>query len=218
MSIAQQFESLHPDIIQSFIKTGKSEAIPEDIQRFILILDKIPDLHRRYPNISKCARVLISRYPEYNLAFHTAREFIYTAINYFHLNSTVKNEAWNQYYADRAEDLHHICVKMGDMKTAKEYLSLAHEWRLSKNENEIDVSKLTQVVHVISTEVTHEMLGIEKYNKKTLWSERRNKYDEAVDLINKMEINSEEKASLTEEVRLTYNISEAELCDGEPNI
>lgn len=208
MSVASVFEKLHPEIIQSFIQTGKSEAIPQDVQRFITILDKIPDMHRKFPNISRCAKELMKLYPQYNLSFQTAREFIYTAINYFHLNSSVKNEAWNQYYADRAEDLHHICVKMGDMKTAKEYLNLAHEWRQSKKENSIDVSKLVPVKQVLSSKLTPKMLNLNEYNLKTLWSESFKIFKEAAQEIDSYEINSEDKIKLKEEARLNLNIDE----------
>lgn len=211
MSIAAKFERLHPDIIDSYRSTGISQAIPEDVRRFIDIIDVIPEIQKRCPNISKCARELMRLYPQYNLGFHHAKEYIYTAINYFHLNSTVKNEAWNQYYADKAEELHHICVKAQDFSTAEKYLRDAREWRLSRNENEIDVSKLKPVAHVISTEVTREMLGITNANKKQLWSERVKVYDETVDIINKMDITSDEKQSLIEETRLNLNISDAEV-------
>lgn len=210
MTIAEKFESLHPDVIQDFLKTSKSHAIPIEVQRFILVLDRIPELQRRFPNITRCARELMAKYPDFKLSFQMAREFIYTAINYFHLNSNVRNEAWNQYYADRAEDLHNICVQNEDFKTAKEYLSLAHEWRLSKNENQIDAEKLRPVFHLISPEVTPQMLGLGKeYSLKDIWTERNKRYTEAISVIDKMDINSDDKERLREEARQTYNISDA---------
>jgi len=210
MTLSEKFESLHPDIIQSFLQTRQSEGIAPEVQRFILILDTVPELQRKFPNISRCARELMRLYPDYNLAFHTAREYIYTAINYFHLNSTVRNEAWNQYYADRAEDLHNICVKLGNIKQAAVLLEMAHRWRLSKNENEIDVTKLVPIKQVLSPKVTPKLLNLKEYNLHNLWSETNKMYKEASQIIDSYDINSEEKEALKNEVRLNLNIEDVE--------
>jgi hypothetical protein len=209
MTLKERFETLHPDIVRAFLSTGKSEAIPEELQRYILILDRVPELQRRYPSITRCARELMKLHPHFNLAFHTAREIIYDAMNYFHLNSTVRNEAWNNYYADRAEELHHICVKMGNLKTAGVYLKLAKEWRHNPNENSLNGKKIGPVLHVLSPAVTPQMLGISgKYSLKTISSESLKKFKEAEAFINKLDINSDEKDRLRKEAALSYNIED----------
>ena len=214
MSHHDKFTALHPDIISSFLSTGRSDAISAELQRYILILDKIPALQRKYPSVTTCARMLMKLYPQDNLSFHTARTYIYDAINYFHLNSTVRNEAWNNYYADKAEELHHIAVKSGDLKTAGMYLQLAKEWRYNPNEDVIDTSKLKPVVHVLSPEVTKEMLGINRdYSLKEIAGERARIYKDACKAIESYPINSEQKEKLMEEARLSMNITDVEATD-----
>ena len=211
MTYREQFERLHPDIIKSFLQTGKSQAILEKLQQYILMIDRIPELQRVYPSVTRCAKALVALYPQFDLAFDTARTIIYDAINYFHLNSTVRNDAWNNYYADRAEELHQICVKSGDLKVASVYLNMAKEWRFNPNENAIDVSKLKPRAYVLSPEITKRMLGLKESTPiEAVNTERIKQYREAVKVINSYPINSEEKERLIDEAGLSYNITEAE--------
>jgi len=216
MTLAEKFEALHPDLIQSFLKTLRSDAIPQDVQDYILILDKIPELQRRYPSVTRCAKEIQKLYPNLNLAFHTAREYIYTAINYFHLNSTVRNEAWDQYFADKAEELHNICVEAGNMKQAAVFLNMAHEWRLNKKGNDIDVTKIRKNIIVMRPDATAQIMGLDKeVNLKTIWLEKKDQYVKAVALINKLDINSDDKKALIKEAGLNLNINEADIIEDE---
>jgi hypothetical protein len=214
MTLRERFESLHPDIIKSFLTRGDSEAISDDLKRYILLIDKVPELLRRYPSVSRCAKEMAVRYPEYDLAFNTLREIIWDAINYFNLNSTVKNEAWNNYYADKLEMLSNIAIASQNLGVARRCLSDAAKLRQNQNENGIDTSKLRPVIHVLSNKVTAKMLGIRgDYNLKTLWNERRKKYDEAEKFIESLDVNSDEKDRLKNEAALAFNINEAEEAD-----
>jgi len=214
MSLRERFESLHPDIIKSFLKKGESDAIAEDLQRYIVLIDKVPELLRRYPAVSRCARELTLRYPDFGLAFNTAREIIWDAINYFHLNSTVKNVSWNNYYADKLEMLSNIAIASQNFGVARRCITDAAKLRHNPNENDIDTSKLRPVVHVLSNAVTPKMLGIRgDYNLKTLWNERRKKYDEAEKFIDGLDVNSDEKEKLKKEAALAFNMTEAEESD-----
>ena len=214
MSLQERFEKLHPDIIQSFRITNKSDAIPEDLQRFILILDKVPELLRRYPSVSRCARELVNRYPNFKLAFKTASEIVYQSINYFHLNSSVQNTAWNNYYADKLEELSNISVAAGDISVAERCIIHAAKLRQNPNENIIDTTKLHPIVHVISPEVTWQMLGGKKeYNLKSIAGERLKQYKNACDIIDTFPINTDQKEDLKHEAGLSMNITDME----EPN-
>lgn len=215
MTKEEQFQLLHPDIIQSFLATGKSDAIPVDLQRYILLLDKVPELQRRYPSVSTCARKMMALYPSDNLSFHTARQIIYDAINYFHLNSTVKNTAWNNLYADRAEELHYICVAQGDLKTAGAYLEKAKEWRHNPNEDVINPNLLKPNVFVLSPVVTWKMLTgkDEEPSLKVIAGERFKQFKEACKMIDSYPINSEQKVNLKKEAALTLNIEDVEVID-----
>jgi len=212
MKVHEKFERLHPDLIQSYRLTGKSDAIPEDVKAFINILDSIPELNRIFPSVNQCARELVKKYTSLNLAFRTAQEYVYYAINYFYLNSTVKNEAWDNYYADKMMELAKIALSNNSIYEARLCLVSAHKMRFNRNENSIDMEKLRPIIHIISSEVKPKMLGLpDNINLKSLWVERKKKYEEAIDFIDKLDINQENKDQLIEEARLNMNIDEAEI-------
>ena len=214
MSLHERFESLHPDIVKSFLTTNKSDAIAEDLQRYIFLLDRVPELQRRYPSVSRCARELIKKYPDFNLAFNTAREIIWEAINYFHLNSTVRNSAWNDYYADKLEELSNIALVSDNLGVARRCLIDAARLRQNPNENEIDTTKLHPIFHVLSPEVTWKMLGGKKeYNLKSIAGERLKQYKDACKNIDSYPINTEQKDKLKEEAALSMNITDTEESD-----
>ncbi len=211
MSLHERFESLHPDIIQSFLEKNSSDAIPEDLQRYIILLDRVPELQRRYPSVSRCARELMKLYPQFNLAFNTAREIIWEAINYFHLNSTVRNAAWNDYYADKLEELSNIATASGNFGVARRCIVDAARLKQNPNENVIDTSKIRPIVHVMSPEVTWQMLGGKKeYNLKSIAGERLRQYREACKTIDSFPVNTEQKDKLKEEAALSMNITDME--------
>jgi hypothetical protein len=215
MTWQERLDKLHPDIIRSFLKTNKSDAIPEDLQRFILLLDKVPEIHRKYPSVSRCAKELIDKYPEYELAFNTAREIIWEAINFFHLNSTITNQAWNNYYADKLEELSNIAVALRKLSVAEHCLKDAAKLRFNPNENIIDANKIKPIKYVISPEVTWKMLGgTEEPSLKTIAGERLKRYREAIKEIDGYPINSDEKEKLKQETALALNIVEMEEDDG----
>ena len=212
MSARDTFERLHPDIIDSFLRTGHSDAISEEVQRYIVMLDRVPELQRAYPSISKCAKELVKRYPDFGIHEQYARSIIYDAINYFHINNTVRNQAWNNFYADRYEDLHQILIKSQKFTEAIRCLDRASALRQNNNENAIDVSKIRPIKHVLSTEVTAPMLGLREYNMKTIWVERQRRFDEAKQFINELDmISKEEKQRIIKEAALNLNITDAEI-------
>lgn len=101
----QDIDKIPTEVLQQFRKTRKSMAIPEYLQRYILHLDKAAELFNTKGNINEICRELITAFPDDGLSFTTAKRRVYDAINFFHLNNTVRNEAWDMYYADRLEAL-----------------------------------------------------------------------------------------------------------------
>lgn len=87
-----KLEKLDPEIISDFRKNRKSEAIAPALQEYIIHLDRAAELHNLHGNVSRVAKELAKEFPD-QISFQTARQRVYDAINYFHLNSNVKNEA-----------------------------------------------------------------------------------------------------------------------------
>jgi hypothetical protein len=211
MTTKEQFEALHPDIIQNF-RLGKiASGIPDNVQRFILAMDEVPEYHRRHPNISKCCRVLMEHFPEKFTSFRYAQEIVYASINYFHLNNTVKNAAWDMYYADKMEDYAQAATLKGNIDLAMKCTDLAHKYRTNRDESAIDSGKLAPNTYILSPDITPELIGLRgDIDLKTLWKKKRQVFDDATKFINGLDIRDEQKTALVKETAENLNFADAD--------
>lgn len=197
----QEIDKISTELIQQFRRTKKSVAIPEYLQRYILHLDKAAELFNTKGNMNDICNDLMAAFPEDGLSFTTAKRRVYDAINFFHLNNTVRNEAWDNYYADRFEALGRKAEEAydsdpskfsGNIQEARRCYAIAHELRTKKDENAVDPEVLKPKDFLINPDISPERLGLKKQNIKQLWSD-------ASKLINRMELEEEEKQRLLKE-------------------
>lgn len=186
------------DEIQKFRKTGKSLVISDRLKKYILHLDKSIEIFNYEGNISRAAVLLIDEFPEDNLTFRTAQNRIYDAINYFHLNNTVKNEAWNNYYADKLENLAKLALGSWNITEARRCYEKARTFRTDKDENLIDPDELNARDFIINPDINLDRLGLPNVNLKTLWTE-------TVDFIEILDIDKKDKERLMSDAQLAIN-------------
>lgn len=191
-------EKLPSEIVQDFRKTGISEGIPAHIQSYILQLDRSVEIYRYESNISRASRKLMEDFP--NLSFTIARTRMYDAINYFHLNNSVKNEAWDQVYADRLDDAAKVALKLQNIAEYRRCILKAHELRTKRDENAIDPEDLKIKDQVISPDISPERLGLKKHSLKDLWVE-------SAEIIEELDIDEKEKEELKREASKAIGIN-----------
>ncbi|MBI9052469.1 MAG: hypothetical protein JEY96_01545 [Bacteroidales bacterium] len=195
-----KLEKLDPDIIADFRKRKESSAIALPLQQFIIHLDRAAELHNLYGNVTKVAKDLVTEFPD-EITFQTARQRVYDAINYFHLNNNVKNQAWDNYYADKQEDLARIAIADGNYTTAFKALDKAHYYRTKKDESAIDLELLSPPVFLITPDITVEGLG---FGRKDLRKISKKASDGMYEqFIEQMPINKEEKEALKKDANIT---------------
>ncbi|MCT4602477.1 MAG: hypothetical protein N4A59_06210 [Marinifilum sp.] len=214
-TVSDKLQKLHPDIIKDYLDTGVSEGIPEEVRKYIDMLDKVPDIHRRCASPTKTAKELQSKFPDIFRSFNTARAIVYAAINHFHLNISVKNEAWDHFYADHLDELARIEAKKGNAEGAKRILLDAHALRTNKDDSGIDADLLKPIVQVISPVVTPQLLDLddEEYDLKTIDVEWRKKkiFDDTKKFVKDLKGVSENQASIIiKEAALNLNITDVE--------
>lgn len=188
----KQLDKIPYEIIRDFRKTGKSQALSEELQKFVIQLDRAAELHRIEPNITRCAKLLMVSPEGTNLALHTARARIYDAINFLHLNNTVKNEAWDYYFADKLEDLALVAIKAKNITEARRCMDRAHALRTNRDESAINPEDLVIKDQLISPDITSDRLGLEQFNLTDLWKE-------GTTLIQKFDITEKEKKTISKE-------------------
>lgn len=194
----KELEKLHPDIVQHYRRTGKAEGIPEKVKEFIDILDRAAEIFNTEKNIARAARMLQG---DFDIAFQTARQRIYDAINYFHLNNTVKEEAWHNFYADYFENLAKLALAKDDLTEARRNVERAMSARIKAASIHIDPDQLQPKDQMLTPDITNERLGLPDVNLKKIWNDT----EEFIDNLN---ISNEKKEEVKNEARENLGIPE----------
>jgi hypothetical protein len=199
MATLTDVDKLHPDILQEFRRTKRSNSIPEDVQQYIIQIDIAFDILKINGSIRDAARELVERMNGDELTFATARRRIYDAINYFHINSTVRNEAWDNYYADRFEELSKQAYTEKDYTEARRCLERAHALRTKRDENAINPEDMKIKDWLINPDISPERLGLKEYNLHRLWTDSQT-------FIEDLKLDSEHKQGLLKETAEVIDI------------
>jgi hypothetical protein len=163
-------EKLPLDSIKLFRETGESKVIPYRLQRYILHLDKAIELFKFEGNISRASKMLMETFPEDIRTMATATKRVSDAINYFHLNTSVKNAAWDQYYADKFENLGRMAISQDNVTEARRNFEKAHYYRTLRND-EAEEGGEKQIVHVLSPDISLLNVVGSEFNLKKLWTD-----------------------------------------------
>ena len=191
MKYLEQIQTLDPQIIENFRINGKSTAIPVELQNFITQLDASARILRFESNITRAAEKLRLEFPELN--FHTAKSRIYDALSFFYLDMAVSQSVWDNYYADRYEDLAKLCIAADKLDAAKRNLDKAHELR-SRASSAINPDMIKAPVFIITSELKPEDLGYE--TRKMYDIARKNQQGEYLKLITELNTTKENKQRL----------------------
>lgn len=185
-----EIEKLPIKVIQDFRKTKKSKSIPEYLQKYILQLDHAAELWDSETSIRKAATELQKKFPE--LCFRICGERISDAINYFHLNNTVKEEAWDNYFADKMMKLSEKCEKDKDYQQARLAMLNAHSFRKAAAAININPNDIKPHNYYLSPNTTPERLGLKESDLTKLWPETRS-------FVKELPIDSKHKKQITNE-------------------
>lgn len=196
MTYTEQLNIYHPDIIASFLDTGKSDGIPIEIQHFLKQLTFAAELYEYERNISRCAKKLRLRIlaeQGINVDIRTCKSRIYAAIEYFDVDCNVSMKVWESNFADRYENLATMCIAKGDYKTAKICQDEAAECR-RRSASIAETEKNWAPVYLINNSLTLDDAGFEKKNLKAI----AKKHEEGfyLKLIDGLDIDREDKERL----------------------
>ncbi|ATR92743.1 hypothetical protein [Porphyromonas gingivalis] len=170
MTIIEQLEKLHPDIVESFLLTGKSAAMTPEVQIFVRQIQWAAEIYDYERNISRAAKKLRLRIlSEQNIVVdvRTCKSRVYTAISYFSIDNNVATKIWESDFADKYEDLASIAIASGDVKTGMRCYDSARECRVRASEAANRESAWAPVF-IISPDVSLTQLGFEKKNLKEI--------------------------------------------------
>lgn len=205
----EKLESVHPDLITTFLTTGEGEGIPKDVQIFLKQLQWASEIYEFERNITRGAkklRVRIAAEQHLTLDVRTCMSRINQAIGYFNVDCNVGIKVWENDFANKYEDLAKLCSSKRDYKMQKACMDQALECRRRASEM-AEADRDLGVVFIISPEVTPEELGFQKKNLKEIAAKHNKGF--YVSLIDGLPIESVEKKRLLRDA----DIEEAEMLE-----
>lgn len=205
----EKLESVHPDLITTFLTSGEGEGIPKDVQIFLKQLQWASEIYEFERNITRGAkklRVRIAAEQHLTLDVRTCMSRINQAIGYFNVDCNVGIKVWENDFANKYEDLAKLCSAKRDYKMQKACMDQALECRRRASEM-AEADRDLGVVFIISPEVTPEELGFQKKNLKEIAAKHNKGF--YVSLIDGLPIESVEKKRLLRDA----DIEEAEMLE-----
>lgn len=196
MNYLQRIETLHPDIIEHFIETGVSRAIPEDLQLIIKQLSWAVEIWETERNITRAAKLLKMRVKAkqgITLGMMCCKQRINDSKLYFNVDCTVSNKYWLLDAADKFEDLVKLAVAQDKLQEAGRFHEKATEYRIKANA-ELSLADMQPPIFLISDKMSLEELGFEKKNLKEIARKHTDGF--YVELITKLPVDKADKKKL----------------------
>ena len=205
-----KLERIHPDLIASFLATGNSSGIPEDVQIFLKQISLAGEIYDKEKNVSRAARKLkvrIATELHMVIDIQTCIARIYSALEFFHMDCTVATEIWENHYSDRYEDLAKFALANNDVKTAKKCTDASLECK-RRASAAVQINRQWAPVFLISPDITPEKLG---YKKRSLYEiSRKSNAGEYLKIIDSLPIEADEKKRLLKDADIE-EIDDAEI-------
>ncbi len=202
MTDLEKVEKINPDLIATYLNTGKCDGIPKDVQLFLSQLGWAAEIYNHERNISRAARSLRSRIAasqRLSLDIRTCQSRIYAAINYFNIDNNVSLQVWESDYANKFEDIAKYCMSINDTKSALKAMERARECR-NRSASVAESARDLGIIFLIDPKIKPEDMG---YESKSL-KEIAMKHNEGfyVKLINELNIESSEKKRLLKDAEI----------------
>ncbi len=196
MEYLARLEALHPDIISNFLESGDSEAIPIELQQFIMQLQYAIEIKEYESNINRAAKKLRERVwatQKLRLNINTAKARIYNAMVYFDVDDNIPQKVWDRDAANKFESLAKLAIAQDKINEAGRFIDRANELRRRANTADSG-SGNNQINFLISTDYKIEDGGFERKNLKQIAAKANKGF--YINLINGLPLSQEEKEPL----------------------
>lgn len=204
MTRLERLRQIDHEAVRNFMLTRKGDMIAEDMRDYILQLNSASSIiHYQGASLTRVTRALRQEWPE--MTYSEARTVYYDALQFFYIDDNVAAEAWDNYYADRMEDIFRLAVKMNRLDIALKASAKAHEYR-TRNRDVIKPGDWAAPVFIVSDTIDIEQLG---YKKRSVYEVvRRNEQRQIGGIINELPVTEREKTRLRHEAGLDVDYEE----------
>lgn len=196
MEYLARLEALHPDIIDNFLENGCSDAIPAELQQFIMQIQWAAEIKEYEGNNNRAAKKLRERVwavQKIRLNINTAKARVYSAMAYFDVDDNVPQKIWDRDAANKFEDLAKLAISQDKLNEAGRFIDRANELRRRANSND-NASGNIQINFLISTDYNIEKEGFERKNLKAIAAKANKGF--YIQLISGLPLSDEEKQPL----------------------
>lgn len=204
-----ELSELHPDLIAGFLATGKSDAIPADMQLFIQQLQWAMEIFETERSIRRCAeklRLRIAGEQHVKIEIRSCIARIYEALNFFHVDQNVPIKIWESVYADQFEKIAQFAALRRDLKTQAKATERALECRRRAAEI-ANSDRSLGITQLISPEITPEVVGYESQDLKKIAAKDR---EGAYHIIMGLPVEIDEKKRLLRDADINQAEEEAQ--------
>lgn len=196
LSNIEKLDSLHPDIVFSFLESGQSTAIAKPMQDFIMQIQWASEIWEIERNTVRAARKLKERvfvHQKIKLNIITCKARIFQAMEYFDVDHNLPQEIWDRNAADKFEDLMKLAIAQDKLTEAGRFLEKANELRRRANEA-LNIDDLQMPQFLITTTISPEDLGFT--NKNMLEISKKATDGFYIKMINELPVSKEDKKRL----------------------
>lgn len=201
MDNLEKIGSIHPDVIDEFIRTGKTTVISPELQQIIgqmVFAMQIWNTERNVTRAAKRLQVRTKAEQGVEININTAKSRIYAALNYFDVDCNVSENVWLRDYANKFEDMVKVALAKGRVDIAERCMDKAKECRLQATAADKQAS--LGVVYVMSGDITPEDLGFTSRSKKEI--ARKANDGIYAKIIDSLDIPEPEKKRLREDAQI----------------
>jgi len=156
-----------PEDLRQYVTTGKPGQLPQELIKYLDVLELCRSMFDKYYDREVIIKTLMT--PTYNLTRYTASRMVSDMLNFFYANNTVKQEAWQEIYAQRFDKLAELAL------FGKDDIDLARVcWAEAAKARGIDKPKPREIPpefyqkKVIIYSSDPELFGIERADKTKL--------------------------------------------------
>lgn len=195
MNRLDQLQTLDPEVLQNFLETKISHAISKELQDYIIKINAVPSIiHYNGASVSKATKLLMQQFR--GLTYSEARSIYYDALNFFYIDDNVSSDAWDNYYAEKIEDLARYSIGVNRPDVALKAFLEAHRLKV-RNSDRIKPGDWKPPVFIINNKIKPEDLG---YEKQSIYEiNRKAESGFYAKLISSLPTSEKQKASLRQD-------------------
>ncbi len=130
-----ELDKVNYEQLQAWLFAGKNKDLPENLVKYLEILELIRSLYGKY--VSKKAIITLLSSSPYNISEFRAQKLYAEAINFFYSDNDIKKKAWANITAEKLENLALLAIASDDIECARRCYGDAAKLRMDSDQEQV---------------------------------------------------------------------------------